>query len=252
MTTLALVPETAYSRKDLFVLLELPGDTKGGNWFTGYQSYKGEHFIFANVGVPGRTGHDYDNKWVADDQFRWFGKTNSTREQPQISAMLSGNEPVLLFWREDDRNTSFIFAGRVKALSATGGKPVEVLWQIDPADAEVDTELAEEVHPDSHQREGATKQMLVNRYERSQSARRVCVEHYKPICAVCEFDFAAVYGCRGDGFIHVHHLVPLAEVGESYEVDPITDLRPVCPNCHEMIHRYSPPLTIEALKELMA
>ncbi len=35
----------------------------------------------------------------------------------------------------------------------------------------------------------------------------------------------------GEGFIHVHHLKPLSEVGYEYRVDPIRDLRPVCPNC---------------------
>ena len=47
---------------------------------------------------------------------------------------------------------------------------------------------------------------------------------------------------KGEGFIHVHHLKPLAQIGEQYELDPINDLRPVCPNCHAMLHRASPAL----------
>ena len=54
---------------------------------------------------------------------------------------------------------------------------------------------------------------------------------------VCEFNFEAFYGERGKGFIHVHHLSSLAEIGQEYEVDPVNDLRPVCPNCHAMLHR---------------
>ncbi|MGE9664878.1 HNH endonuclease, partial [Escherichia coli] len=51
--------------------------------------------------------------------------------------------------------------------------------------------------------------------------------------------------------IHVHHITPLSDIGERYKLDPVKDLRPVCPNCHAMIHRQKPSLTIEALKVLM-
>jgi 5-methylcytosine-specific restriction protein A len=56
----------------------------------------------------------------------------------------------------------------------------------------------------------------------------------------------------GEGFIHVHHLKPLAQIGEQYELDPINDLRPVCPNCHAMLHRASPALSIDALRALIS
>ncbi|WP_082507349.1 MULTISPECIES: HNH endonuclease [unclassified Duganella] len=50
-------------------------------------------------------------------------------------------------------------------------------------------------------------------------------------------------------FIHVHHLKPLAEIKESYVVDPIQDLVPLCPNCHAMIHRSDPALSVETLRD---
>ena len=31
----------------------------------------------------------------------------------------------------------------------------------------------------------------------------------------------------GEGFIHVHHIKPVSEIGETYQVDPIDDLIPV-------------------------
>ncbi|RME44545.1 MAG: HNH endonuclease, partial [Chloroflexi bacterium] len=58
------------------------------------------------------------------------------------------------------------------------------------------------------------------------------------------------YGELGKGFIHVHHVIPLSEIDSRYEVDPINDLCPVCPNCHAMIHREEPPLTIKQLREI--
>lgn len=96
--------------------------------------------------------------------------------------------------------------------------------------------------------EGAASQVLVNVYERDPKARKACIEHYGLNCHVCNFNFEAVYGERGTGFIHIHHLKPVS--GGEYEVNPIDDLRPICPNCHAMIHRYG-LLSIEELKMLI-
>ena len=112
------------------------------------------------------------------------------------------------------------------------------------------TTLPEEVlDPDKYQ-EGATKKISVNVYERNTKARKKCIEHYGNSCSICDFNFGEIFGSLGEGFIHVHHLKPLAEIKESYSLDPIEDLRPVCPNCHSMLHRQSPALSIEALINL--
>ena len=96
--------------------------------------------------------------------------------------------------------------------------------------------------------EGATRQVLINRFERNPAARAKCIEHHGCCCSVCGFDFERIYGERGRGFIHVHHLKPLAEIGAEYQIDPIADLRPVCPNCHAMIHHGGDMLGVEDLK----
>lgn len=99
--------------------------------------------------------------------------------------------------------------------------------------------------------EGAVRQVLVNAYERNPVARARCLEAYGYKCIACNFDFGAAYGKDAEGFIHVHHIKPLAEVGGQYEVDPIEDLRPVCPNCHAVIHMVNPPRSIEQLKSML-
>lgn len=99
--------------------------------------------------------------------------------------------------------------------------------------------------------EGAVKQISVNRYERDKNARTLCVEHYGLSCSVCQFDFEKVYGAHGAGFIHVHHLTPISTIEREYEVNPIEDLRPVCPNCHAMLHRSKKLLSIEQLKNII-
>lgn len=98
--------------------------------------------------------------------------------------------------------------------------------------------------------EGATISVTVNAYERSREARRLCIAHYGCKCSACGIDFGAAYGEIGTGFIHVHHLVPLSEIRSKYVVDPVRDMRPVCPNCHAMIHLARPPRRIEDIARM--
>lgn len=94
--------------------------------------------------------------------------------------------------------------------------------------------------------EGAKKQIIVNAYERNGKARQLCINEYGYKCCICEFDFEEVYGEIGFQYIEVHHLKPLHKVDREYQIDPINDLRPVCPNCHAMLHRAN--LSCEELK----
>jgi 5-methylcytosine-specific restriction protein A len=111
--------------------------------------------------------------------------------------------------------------------------------------------LPDEIDVSTPIREGAKYQVTVNAYERNPRARRLCIEKYGANCFICGFSFGKAYGKLVEGFIHVHHLRPLAEIGEEYEVDPVADLRPVCPNCHAVIHRRVPPYSIEELKSFL-
>jgi len=107
--------------------------------------------------------------------------------------------------------------------------------------------LPEEITEAAQYKEGVAQQVLVNRYERNPKARQACLDHYGPVCVICRFEGEDAYGEIGAGVIHVHHVVPLSAVGEGYKCDPITDLRPVCPNCHAVLHRSDPPWSIDGL-----
>ena len=100
--------------------------------------------------------------------------------------------------------------------------------------------------------EGAIARITVNRYERSRNAKNKCINHHGSACCICGFEFGAKYGPIGEGRIHVHHLVPLSEIKEEYVIDPIKDLRPVCPNCHLIIHSKKEPFTIYEVKEMLS
>lgn len=106
----------------------------------------------------------------------------------------------------------------------------------------------DEVESNEKYLEGATKSVRVNAYERSSSARQACVDYYGFDCFVCGLNFEERYGDIGKAFIHVHHEVPLHEIGSEYLVDPIQHLKPVCPNCHAMLHRLDSPHPISELR----
>jgi 5-methylcytosine-specific restriction enzyme A len=99
--------------------------------------------------------------------------------------------------------------------------------------------------------EGSVRQHLVNIYESNPQARRRCIRHYGLTCVSCGFNFGDVYGAAGVDLIHVHHLTPLSETRGEYQLDPIRDLRPVCANCHAVIHRHRPAYTIEEVQAML-
>lgn len=99
--------------------------------------------------------------------------------------------------------------------------------------------------------EGALIRYEGTRYERDRLNRMLCIENCGWRCKICGFDFKEKYGSLGEDFIEVHHIVPVSELGDNYVIDPVKDLIPVCSNCHAMLHRRSPPLKPEELKEIL-
>lgn len=100
--------------------------------------------------------------------------------------------------------------------------------------------------------EGAACRVTINAYERNPQARQQCIAHYGTSCSVCEASLDSVYGPAAERLIHVHHLRALSDLAREYIVDPIRDLRPVCPNCHAVLHRRSPsPYTIKEVQAFL-
>lgn len=130
---------------------------------------------------------------------------------------------------------------------AESGAMLERLWQDHLGGAPFRSN--EEVAPGVAYHEGAVVRIVADRYERNRQARQKCLEHWGTRCQVCDLDFGERYGSIGMGFIHVHHLREISTIGDEHKVDPVNDLRPVCPNCHAMIHASRPALTIGALRK---
>ena len=195
----------------------------------GYRDHRPANALYGSLGrhVAGALGRRPDGQTETDK--RWW-------------AVLSAGHP---------RTAGLGFRWQMHAELAAA---LEVLGWVRPSDAA----MPEEVPPPEHDEmngtglvEGRARRVWVNAYERSGAARARCIEHYGLACAACGLDFGERYGPAASGLIHVHHEVPLSDIGEEYEVDPVADLKPVCPNCHAVIHRRSPPFSIEEVKRML-
>ncbi|KQT04092.1 HNH endonuclease [Rhizobium sp. Leaf386] len=126
-------------------------------------------------------------------------------------------------------------------------------WYVASIDEDYETiaqAIEPEEEPDGYP-EGGKYTISINAYERSREARVACLKHFGSSCQVCQVDFGTQYGDLGEGYIHVHHIVPISKIGKDYIVDPIKDLVPVCPNCHAMLHRKIDPLTVGELQAIL-
>lgn len=101
--------------------------------------------------------------------------------------------------------------------------------------------------------DNAVARVAVNRHERDPEARRACIAHRGINCAACGFSFEMAYGEIGADFIQVHHVVPASQLGNDYVLDPLTDLVPLCANCHAMAHHgVGSPRTEAELRHIIA
>jgi predicted HNH restriction endonuclease len=98
-------------------------------------------------------------------------------------------------------------------------------------------------------REGAIQEMLRRVYVGDPNARRQCIDKHGPVCFKCSFKKR--YGAMAEGFIHVHHVRMLSSFGKEHKDIPIEDLRPVCPNCHAVLHMGNPVFSIEKVPALL-
>ena len=92
-------------------------------------------------------------------------------------------------------------------------------------------------------------------HERSSKLITLAKEKYrkekrKLLCQICGFNFEQTYGVVGSGFIEAHHTVPVSDLKKEFETK-ISDIVLVCSNCHSMLHRRRPWLSIKELTKLL-
>lgn len=99
--------------------------------------------------------------------------------------------------------------------------------------------------------EGSVISTSVNRYERDRRNRAAAIAIHGTECRGCGLKMEKKYGPIASEFVEIHHIIPVSELGTDYIINPAHDLVPLCPNCHAIVHRKTPALTIDELKDLL-
>jgi|SaaInlStandDraft_1057018.scaffolds.fasta_scaffold68184_2 5-methylcytosine-specific restriction protein A len=235
------INDSYYTRKEVWAKLNSETSyPKGGNWTTGYVVENNLLIIFANIDSPGRTGHDFPNEYDHEKkEMHWYGKPNAHSQQQTFRNLFDGILIPHVFVRWDNKNTSFLYLGVPLISSFSDGfhihDSLETIQIVFTWDTHRQNLLVEERSLSAL--EGKQVRTLSRRYERNPALRSACIAHFGVICQTCGFDFEAVYGDLGKDYCQVHHIVPLSDIKGSHHVNPLTDLIPLCANCHAMIHR---------------
>lgn len=129
-------------------------------------------------------------------------------------------------------------------------KLIAVDWAVRSIGMIISLMNIEQIEDDQYY-EGGLNRVETNRYERNPVNRELCLAANGYQCKICGFDFEKTYGIIGHNFIHVHHIDAVSTHKEEYLINPVTDLIPVCPNCHAMLHRSEPPLKPDELKAII-
>ncbi len=111
--------------------------------------------------------------------------------------------------------------------------------------------LPEEIPTDEHFVEGAAKSITINAYERDPKARMACLQHHGASCLICCLRVRDRYQGLDRDVIHVHHLRPLSDIRGDYRVNPRTDLIPICPLCHAVVHSRIPAYTPDEVRAML-
>lgn len=137
----------------------------------------------------------------------------------------------------------------VLALSAIQAEDSELLFAPSLPDIDFSASMSE----------GGRRMVSHLQRERKRERKRALIEAKKTAilsskgnlsCEACGFDFSTTYGHLGDGFCEVHHLIPLSASDESVTTT-LTDLAVLCSNCHRIIHRSDPMLSVAELSAVV-
>ncbi|NCA71920.1 MAG: hypothetical protein EOM91_17950 [Sphingobacteriia bacterium] len=115
-------------------------------------------------------------------------------------------------------------------------------------------QAAESFASDSKFTEGTRRTIITTAPERDPAAREACIAHYRREDGVLQ--------CQACGWtkpagitrtiIEVHHITPVSNYVAETEIDPTTDLIPLCPTCHRIAHDTEPPMSVGILRSLVA
>lgn len=119
----------------------------------------------------------------------------------------------------------------------------------------LETDFTQNSETDAGFPEGKIVERIHKLRERNLKVISVAKERYrqktgKLNCQACGFDFVEKYGNIGVDFIEGHHIIPVSEMEDGHITKP-EEIALLCSNCHRMIHKKRPWLTMKNLKTLL-
>jgi hypothetical protein len=230
---------------EVFSLLDLLGEHGFTSQVTGGASktvriYRGE----ANVGYINSTV--LQRGGVLGYHFALHGRAADAcplQLVPDLANYMSVRykvSPDTLDVQSTSRHTYLIFRDPTAAL--------RVLLQDAAIQLPEDTQI---VVSDRQYFEGRLTDVTMHRRERSPKARAACLAAYGFSCQVCGVRLKAKYAGLTVELVHVHHEEPLGATLGEREFDPVASMKPVCPNCHAVIHARDPAYSIAEVRSML-
>lgn len=201
----------------------------------------------------------YNNNFYENSNLLYMnGEINHQNDERLVNSSNTGDE-VYLFYREK-HHSNFMYKGRVYLSDYTinSNLPSNFIFSTSSLIANAYTSILtdnecfkEATEAYFSENEGKLKVIQTTVHERSIRNRTKALEIHGSNCYVCGFNFNDFYGPNlAKDYIEVHHIKPVSKF--EGEVNPKTDLFPVCPNCHRMLHRKKNKLlSIEELKDII-
>lgn len=240
-----------YSRKELQDLFNITDATINNGIFQPKSHSSIWIFVTKNK-TPDRTNYDDD---FDGEILNFEGQLKGRTDHKIMDHSDDGNE-LLVFYRDrkaEYSNYGFKYLGEFEYISHSGDMPKRFNLQakdIGLLDSG-DIGSIQDMGNNEDFREGKEKTRIQTYYERNPKLRAKALKLHGTTCKVCGFNFNEVYGNHGEGYIEIHHLYPLSSRDKQESVNPMTDLVPLCSNCHRMIHRKKQLLSIDELKKLI-
>ncbi|GAB5537170.1 MAG: hypothetical protein Rubg2KO_34190 [Rubricoccaceae bacterium] len=170
-----------------------------------------------------------------------LGNLKSGDPSSDTTGLASKNKLENALWEEfgDDPYQLHSVAEAIRSSEIVSETPAR--WDLDEEEEFVEGRILTRLHQQRERKSAASRR----------KKERVLSETGKLKCEACEFDFMAVYGDLGRGFAECHHTVPVSELREG-QTTRLTDLSILCANCHRMVHRSRPMLSVEDLRALVS
>lgn len=129
-----LIINKLYTKNDLYKIFNVATFLQGGKWRNGYCDHRGVHFIFANLGLPGKGFGDiefnYNNVIDENGNLRWEAKNKSKIHHDSIQRLIKSNPLIFIRTKEvEEPYWKYIGSGTATNI-IRDSSPVRMTWDI--------------------------------------------------------------------------------------------------------------------------